>query len=112
MINFQVLSTYMDNDVDIIFAVFSTYMEDYENGLERINHLNQQQNWPELFLLSHSLKSILASFGEESAVFALNNIEEHTRDNIAPDSGDLAIVNTELVKINQQITDYLSNMGE
>ncbi len=45
MINFEVLNTYMDNDVDIIFAVFSTYMEDYEDGLERINQLNAEQNW-------------------------------------------------------------------
>lgn len=66
----------------------------------------------DLFLLSHSLKGILSSFGEESAVTALSNIEEHTRDNIAPDSGDLAIVNKELVTINQQITDYLSNMDQ
>ncbi|MHA7588886.1 Hpt domain-containing protein [Vibrio harveyi] len=112
MINFEVLNTYMDNDVDIIFAVLSTYMEDYEDGLERINQLNAEQNWGDLFLLSHSLKGILSSFGEESAVTALSNIEEHTRDNIAPDSGDLAIVNKELVTINQQITDYLSNMDQ
>ncbi|MGI9949270.1 Hpt domain-containing protein [Vibrio hyugaensis] len=110
MINFEVLNTYMDNDVDIIFAVFSTYMEDYEDGLDRINQLNAEQNWPELFLLSHSLKGILFSFGEEAAVSALGKVEEHTRDNIAPDTADIAIINKELVTINKQINDYLVNM--
>ena len=112
MINFDVLNTYVDNDANIIFAVFTTYMEDYENGLERINQLNQEQNWPDLFLLSHSLKSVLSSFGEDSAVSALKNIEENTRNNISPNKRDLTIINNELVKINQQITDYLSNVDK
>ncbi|MDF4633403.1 Hpt domain-containing protein, partial [Vibrio parahaemolyticus] len=31
MINFDVLNTYMDNDVDLIVTVFSTYLEDHTN---------------------------------------------------------------------------------
>ncbi|TOL78098.1 Hpt domain-containing protein, partial [Vibrio parahaemolyticus] len=34
MINFELLNQYMDNDVDIIIAVFSTYLEDYSDATE------------------------------------------------------------------------------
>ncbi|HCM0452614.1 TPA: Hpt domain-containing protein, partial [Vibrio parahaemolyticus] len=56
MINFELLNQYMDNDVDIIIAVFSTYLEDYSDATEQLNKMFVQQNWPELYLMAHSLK--------------------------------------------------------
>ncbi len=65
MINFELLNQYMDNDVDIIIAVFSTYLEDYSDATEQLNEMFVQQNWPELYLMAHSLKGILEGFGED-----------------------------------------------
>ncbi|MBR9787431.1 Hpt domain-containing protein [Vibrio sp. J1-1] len=111
MINFDVLNRVMDNDVDIIIAVFATYLEEHVNGLERINELYANENWPELHLLVHSLKGALESFGEDTAVTALQDIEEDTRNNVAPDESDITIVNRELLTINQQIFAYLDNLN-
>ncbi|ANQ29096.1 histidine phosphotransferase [Vibrio natriegens] len=111
MINFDVLNKAMDNDVEIIITVFSTYLEEHVNGLERINELYANENWPELHLLAQSLKGVLESFGEDTAVTALQEIEEDTRNNIAPDVSDITIVNRELLTINQQIFAYLDNMN-
>ncbi|ENP8371865.1 Hpt domain-containing protein [Vibrio alginolyticus] len=110
MINFDVLNTYMDNDVDLIVTVFSTYLEDHTSDIERIDELYASRCWSELYLLVHSLKGILESFGEDTAVIAFQRIEEKTRNDTAPDSSDIAIVTKELAAINQQIFAYLKNM--
>ncbi|HAS6739156.1 TPA: Hpt domain-containing protein [Vibrio parahaemolyticus] len=110
MINFELLNQYMDNDVDIIIAVFSTYLEDYSDATEQLNEMFVQQNWPELYLMAHSLKGILEGFGEDIAVVALEKIETNTRDNTAPECEDITIVNNELVTIKKQIFAYLENL--
>lgn len=111
MINFDVLNRYMDNDVDIIITVLSTYLEEHVDSLERINELYAKEDWTELQLLAHSLKGVLESFGEDTAVIALQEIDEDTRKNIAPDLSDITIVNRELLTINQQIFAYLDNLN-
>ncbi|MDF4991072.1 Hpt domain-containing protein [Vibrio parahaemolyticus] len=103
MINFELLNQYMDNDVDIIIAVFSTYLEDYSDATEQLN-------WPELYLMAHSLKGILEGFGEDIAVVALEKIETSTRNNTAPECEDITIVSSELVTIKKQIFAYLENL--
>ncbi|HCH5087739.1 hypothetical protein [Vibrio parahaemolyticus] len=112
MINFELLNQYMDNDVDIIIAVFSTYLEDYSDATEQLNEMFVQQNWPELYLMAHSLKGILEGFGfgEDIAVVALEKIETNTRNNTAPECEDITIVNNELVTIKKQIFAYLENL--
>ncbi|MCR9949819.1 Hpt domain-containing protein [Vibrio parahaemolyticus] len=106
MINFELLNQYMDNDVDILIAVFSTYLEDYSDATEQLNKMFVQQNWPELYLMAHSLKG----FGEDIAVVALEKIETNTRNNTAPECEDITIVNNELVTIKKQIFAYLENL--
>ncbi|HHX8300742.1 TPA: Hpt domain-containing protein [Vibrio diabolicus] len=110
MINFDVLNKYMENDVDLIVTVFSTYLEDHANDIQRINELYANKCWPELYLLAHSLKGILESFAEETAVIVFTKIEAETRNDNEPDSSDIAIVTKELAAINQQIFAYLENM--
>ncbi|TOG81558.1 Hpt domain-containing protein [Vibrio parahaemolyticus] len=110
MINFELLNQYMDNDVDIIIAVFSTYLEDYSDATEQLNKMFIQQNWPELYLMAHSLRGILECFGEDTAVVALEKIETSTRNNTAPECEDITIVNNELVTIKKQIFAYLENL--
>ncbi|WP_045388963.1 hypothetical protein [Vibrio rotiferianus] len=107
MLNFELLNQYMDNDQEIITAVLLTYMEDYENTLQDLNYFNKEHDWQGLFLLSHSLKGILAGFGEKIAVNALENVENKTRDGLAPNHGDITIINTELDLIHKQIRRYL-----
>ncbi|EHK9577010.1 Hpt domain-containing protein [Vibrio parahaemolyticus] len=110
MINFELLNQYMDNDVDIIIAVFSTYLEDYSDATEQLNKMFVQQNWPELYLMAHSLKGILEGFGEDTAVVALEKIETSTRNNTEPECEDITIVSSELVTIKKQIFAYLENL--
>ncbi|HCE3482142.1 TPA: Hpt domain-containing protein [Vibrio parahaemolyticus] len=110
MINFELLNKYMDNDVDILIAVFSTYLEDYSDATEQLNKMFVQQNWPELYLMAHSLKGILEGFGEDTAVAALEKVETSTRNNTAPQCEDITIVNNELVTIKKQIFAYLENL--
>ncbi|GMQ46213.1 Hpt domain-containing protein [Vibrio sp. 10N] len=110
MIDFDVLRGYMDNDEDIIAAVFMAFMEEHENGADRIQSLFNQQNWSELFIAAHSLKGILASFGETKAVEKLQAIEASTRGGEAPQQSDIQFVIQELEVIKTQINDYLASM--
>ncbi|USD61609.1 MULTISPECIES: Hpt domain-containing protein [Vibrio] len=110
MIDFDVLRSYMDNDEDIIAAVFMAFMEEHENGAEKIQSLYNEQNWSELFITAHSLKGILASFGEGKAVEKLEAIEGTTRNGEAPQADDIQFVIQELGVIKGQINEYLASM--
>ncbi|MFV8451861.1 Hpt domain-containing protein [Vibrio campbellii] len=109
MINFDLLNSYMDHDQQIIRAIFSAYMEDYSDGPERFNQLFSDEKWSDLFLLSHSIKSVLSSFGATTAVSTLINIEKFTRQDVSPFAADITLITKELVNINQQIEIYLSS---
>ncbi|AYV20250.1 MULTISPECIES: Hpt domain-containing protein [Vibrio] len=109
MIDFEVLRGYMDNDDDIIAAVFMAFMEEHEDGAEKIQALFNEQNWSELFITAHSLKGILASFGETKAVEKLEAIEGSTRNSDAPNSEDIQFVVQELDVIKGQINEYLAS---
>ncbi|MGF1750391.1 MULTISPECIES: Hpt domain-containing protein [Vibrio] len=111
MIDFEVLRSYMDNDEDIIAAVFMAFMEEHENGAETVQHLYQTQNWSELFITAHSLKGILASFGETKAVDKLEAIEGTTRNNESPNADDINFVVAEMQVIKNQINDYLASVA-
>jgi HPt (histidine-containing phosphotransfer) domain-containing protein len=110
MIDFDVLRSYMDNDEDIIAAVFMAFMEEHENGADKIQSLYNDQNWSELFITAHSLKGILASFGETKAVDKLEAIETATRGGDAPQLADIQFVIQELEVIKDQINEYLASM--
>lgn len=110
MIDFDVLRSYMDNDEDIIAAVFMAFMEEHENGADKIQTLYNEQNWSELFITAHSLKGILASFGETKAVDKLEAIETSTRASEAPQLADVQFVIQELDVIKDQINEYLASM--
>ncbi len=110
MIDFDVLRSYMDNDEDIIAAVFMAFMEEHENGADKIQSLYNEQNWSELFITAHSLKGILASFGETKAVDKLEAIETATRSGDAPQLTDIHFVIQELEVIKNQINEYLASM--
>ncbi|KFA98852.1 Hpt domain-containing protein [Vibrio sp. ER1A] len=109
MIDFEVLRGYMDNDDDIIAAVFMAFIEEHEDGAEKIQTLFNEQNWSELFITAHSLKGILASFGETKAVEKLEAIEGLTRNSDAPNSEDIQFVVQELDVIKGQINEYLAS---
>ncbi|MFA0085184.1 Hpt domain-containing protein [Vibrio sp. 10N.261.51.F12] len=111
MIDFDVLRSYMDNDEDIIAAVFMAFMEEHENGAETVLNLYQTQNWSELFITAHSLKGILASFGETKAVDKLEAIEGMTRNNEAPDVEDINLVVAEMQVVKNQINEYLASVA-
>lgn len=110
MIDFDVLRSYMDNDEDIIAAVFMAFMEEHENGADKIQSLYNEQNWSELFITAHSLKGILASFGETKAVDKLEAIETATRVGDTPQLADIQFVIQELEVIKNQINEYLASM--
>jgi HPt (histidine-containing phosphotransfer) domain-containing protein len=100
----------MDNDEDIIAAVFMAFMEEHENGADKIQSLYNEQNWSELFITAHSLKGILASFGETKAVDKLEAIETATRCGDTPQLADIQFVIQELEVIKNQINEYLASM--
>ncbi len=110
MIDFEVLRGYMDNDDDIIAAVFMAFMEEHEDGAEKIQTLFNEQNWSELFITAHSLKGILASFGETKVRRKnFEAIEGLTRNSDAPNSEDIQFVVQELDVIKGQINEYLAS---
>ena len=108
MLNFDALNAYLDNDRDVIFAVLSTYQEDHGDSLQEIEELVQQQDWGKLHFTVHTLKGILASFGEETATVALERVEQNTFNKIAPESEDLSLIYSEMKIINKQIDEVLS----
>ena len=107
MLNFDALNAYLDNDRDVIFAVLSTYQEDHGDSLQEIEELVQQQDWGKLHFTVHTLKGILASFGEETATVALERVEQNTFNKIAPEAEDLSLIYSEMKIINQQIDKVL-----
>ncbi|EAQ54920.1 Hpt domain-containing protein [Vibrio sp. 10N.222.54.F12] len=108
MLDIDALNAYLDNDREIIFAVLSVYQEDHGNSLEEIQELVQQQDWGKLHFIVHTLKGILASFGEETATAALERVEQNTSNKLAPQTDDLSVIYSEVKIINQQIDDVLS----
>ncbi|CAH0525620.1 Hpt domain-containing protein [Vibrio hippocampi] len=111
MIDFDILRSYMDNDDDIIEAVFMAFLEEHDDGAEKIQQLYNNKDWSELFITAHSLKGILASFGEAQAVEKLETIEGITRQNGEPNADDIDYVVKEIATIKQQISDYLGSMA-
>lgn len=109
MIDFEVLRSYMDNDDDIIAAVLMAFLEEHEDGADKIQTLVNDQNWSELFITAHSLKGILASFGEVKAAEKLEVIEGLTRNGDAPNDEDIQFVIQELNVIKGQIKEYLAS---
>ncbi|WP_135382895.1 Hpt domain-containing protein [Vibrio tasmaniensis] len=107
MLDIDALNAYLDNDREVIYAVLSTYQEDHENSLEEIQELVSQQDWGKLHFIVHTLKGILVSFGENTATVALENVEQNTLKNLAPQDGDLSIIYKEVAIINKQIEDAL-----
>ena len=107
MLNFDALNAYLDNDRDVIFAVLSTYQEDHGDSLQEIEELVQQQDWGKLHFTVHTLKGILASFGEETATVALERVEQNTFNKIAPEAEDLSLIYREMKIINQQVDEVL-----
>ncbi len=108
MLDFDALNAYLDNDRDVIYAVLSTYQEDHGNSLQEIEELVQQQDWGKLHFTVHTLKGILASFGEETATVALERVEQNTLNKLAPQDDDLSVIYSEMKIINQQIDEVLS----
>ncbi|MCX2757143.1 Hpt domain-containing protein [Vibrio sp. Sgm 22] len=108
MLDFDALNAYLDNDKEVIFAVLSVYQEDHGNSLEEIQNLVKQQDWGKLHFTVHTLKGILASFGEETATVALERVEQNTLNKLAPQDEDLSVIYNEVKIINQQIDEVLS----
>ncbi len=106
MLDFDALNAYLDNDREVIYAVLSTYQEDHGNSLQEIEELVQQQDWSKLHFTVHTLKGILASFGEETATVALERVEQNTFNKLAPQDDDLSVIYSEMKIINQQIILY------
>lgn len=108
MLDLDALNDYLDNDRDVIFVVLSTYQEDHGNSLNEIHELVQQQDWGKLHFTVHTLKGILASFGEKEATVALERVEQNTLNKLAPQDNDLDFIYREIKIINQQIDGVLS----
>lgn len=107
MLDFNTIKEMVDDDNDVIVALFSTYLEDYINAGDRVAHLANTQDWPALFLYSHSLKGTLKILGEEIASQHLENIEHTSRDNQIPDQSDIEAAKQQLDTIQSQIEHYL-----
>ncbi len=105
MIDFNVLTKYLDDDEEVIQMVLMTYQEDHSDSVREVQTAFQSQNWEELHHIVHTLKGILSSFGEETAVTVLEKIEQSTLKNQAPNEQDIAIVLNEIEQINRQISE-------
>ncbi|MDF2153373.1 Hpt domain-containing protein [Vibrio sp. CAU 1672] len=108
MIDFDELRKRMDHD--LMFLTLRDYNNDYSDGPGQINKLYQSKSWSSLFLLAHSLKTILVSLGEQTATRSLARIETNTSNDVAPNLADIELINTELRTINTQIKKYLMRM--
>ncbi|WP_212582550.1 hypothetical protein [Vibrio sp. B1FIG11] len=64
MINFNKLETSIESSHEIVQAIFEAYQEEYGDGSDKLLMLYHTENWLVLFIFSHSLKGVLASFSE------------------------------------------------
>ncbi|WP_163930459.1 Hpt domain-containing protein [Paraferrimonas sp. SM1919] len=108
MINFDVLNEFMDNDQELINDILEIFMAEHSNAHTEITTLYQQQDWDELFIKLHSLKGILASFGEEQAVELLQKLEQQVHNKIEPADTDIEQLGGQIETIIKQITDYIN----
>ncbi len=81
MIDFSPFFKELDNNSESIQLVLEAFLEEYRDCQRTINQLYKEQNWPQLFMLAHSLKGILTSFGETEVSALLTNIETQSRVN-------------------------------
>lgn len=79
MLNFEHFFTAVDHDPESISLVLATYLEEYHDAGTTFKHLFETKNWDELYLLAHSLKGILASFGADTITPILGTIEKQTQ---------------------------------
>ncbi|MCP4325180.1 MAG: Hpt domain-containing protein [Alteromonadales bacterium] len=107
MINFEPFFAELDNDVESINIVLSTYLEEYEDGHVQVKELFDTQSWAELFILVHSLKGILANFGEQEIIPVLEEIEAQTQKNSATEQILVDKVCSILVQVQLQIKQEL-----
>jgi HPt (histidine-containing phosphotransfer) domain-containing protein len=81
MIDFSPFFKELENNSESIQLVLEAFLEEYRDCQITINQLYKEQNWPQLFMLAHSLKGILTSFGETEVSALLTNIETQSRVN-------------------------------
>lgn len=111
MLDFNTIKEMVDDDNDVIVALFTTYLEDYMEAGNKLLNLTQAQDWQALFLYCHSLKGTLKILGEEIASQHLENIEHVSRDNQIPEPSDVEAAKQQLDTIQSQMQHYLIEEG-
>tara|TARA_Y100000588_G_scaffold175098_1_gene189217 strand:- start:20917 stop:21273 length:357 start_codon:yes stop_codon:yes gene_type:complete len=81
MIDFSSFFKELDNNSESIQLVLEAFLEEYRDCQVTINQLYKEQNWPQLFMLAHSLRGILTSFGETKVSTLLIKVETQSRVN-------------------------------
>ncbi|WP_162063925.1 Hpt domain-containing protein [Vibrio taketomensis] len=108
MLNFTTIKTILDDDNDVLFALLSTYIEDFGDVEQKLEALYQAEDWQALFILSHSLKGTLRVLEETDVSPVLEKIEHQSREGEAPELNDVKKALAELASIKSQIEHYLA----
>lgn len=111
MLDFNTIKEMVDDDNDVIVALFTTYLEDYLEAGNKLLNLTDSQDWQALFLYCHSLKGTLKILGEGIASQHLENIEHASRDNHPPEQTDIDAAKQQLDTIQSQMQHYLVEEG-
>lgn len=107
MINFTPFFNDLDNDAESIQMILMTYLEEYSDSQAMFMKLYQEQNWPQMFILAHSLKGILVGFGETETTALLEIVEGETKDGAPATENNIAQLCKQLPAIQHQIEQEL-----
>ncbi|RJX71392.1 Hpt domain-containing protein [Vibrio sinensis] len=108
MINFDLLTKYLEHDTDIIEAVLVAYLEDHHDFNAEFTKQLNAKDWQALGLNVHTLKGVLSSFGETTITPVLERVEFCSKQQEHPAQEDIDLITIEINKINQQIEEYVS----
>ncbi|ARC95132.1 hypothetical protein B6A42_27370 (plasmid) [Vibrio coralliilyticus] len=111
MINFTSFFNELDNDVESIQVILMAYLEEYSDCQTMIMKLFQEQNWPQLFILAHTLKGILAGFGDTETTALLEIIESETKDGGPSNMQNITLLCKLLFFIQSQIEQELLSLN-
>lgn len=107
MINFDLVTEYLEHDKEVIQAVLMAYLEDHHNFHAEFTKQLDAQDWQALELNVHTLKGVLSTFGATSIISVLEQVELRAKQRHPPTQEEIELIGIEINKINQQIKEYV-----
>ncbi|UJF18141.1 Hpt domain-containing protein [Vibrio sp. SS-MA-C1-2] len=109
MLDLSLLNEQFDSDQEMINSLFEIYIDEYGEYYEEILTLYRNQDISGLHSMSHSLKSMLNSFGVTDVAKKLETIEMMTHNQQLPEEALMIEVSSSIQSVNKEISIHLAS---